>query len=154
MGQDTDVHEILVALSRLQDLYADSATKAAERSIAKVIELLTPHDGKSMETLAAEFRAAASSGAGKETAALPVDESVVERYVQALNAGGTDSQVFKKTFDALSKDASVKAKEADSIARQFTRLQAPFKTKKAALTAIKRTFLERARFENKLRAVS
>ena len=154
MGQDTDVHEILVALSRLQDLYADSGTKAAERSIAKVIELLTPHDGKSMETLAAELRAAASSTAAKETAALPVDETVVERYAQALNAAGTDSQGFKKTFEALSKDASVKAKEADAIARQFTRLQAPFKTKKAALTAIKRTFLERARFENKLRAVS
>ncbi len=92
MGQDTDVHEILVALSRLQDLYADSGTKAAERSIAKVVELLTPHDGKSMETLAVELRAAASSTTAKEAAALPVDETVVERYVQALNAGGTDSQ--------------------------------------------------------------
>ena len=89
MGQDTNIHEILVALSRLQDLYADSGTKAAERSIAKVVELLTPHDGKSMETLAVELRAAASSTTAKEAAALRVDETVVERHVQALNAGPT-----------------------------------------------------------------
>ena len=154
MGQDTDVHEILVALSRLQDLYADSGTKAAERSIAKIIELLTPHDGKSMETLTAELRAAVSSVAAKEAAALPVDEAIVERYVQALIAAGTDPHVFERTFEALSKDASVKAKEADAIARQFTHLQSAFKTKKAALTGIKQTFVERVRFENKLRAVS
>ena len=152
MERDTDVAEILAALARLRGLYGDAGAKTVERNLAKVIELLTPHHGKSLEFLAAELRAASAARVAERVP--QVDQAAVQRYVQGLNAAGTDPNVFEVTFVALSSDTSVRSKEVSEIARQFTHTHATHKTKKAALAVIKQTFLERVRFENKLRAVS
>jgi soluble lytic murein transglycosylase-like protein len=150
-----NIRELLNALEELRTLYGDTAAKAAEKNVAKVIELLTPHDDKSLEAFIEEVRAAAASAEGR-TAAPPaaVDEAAVERYVHRLTEAGTDTVAFDQAFAELSGDAGIKQKEVDAIARQFTHRTSPFKTKKAALTAIRQTFVERVRFENKLRAVS
>jgi hypothetical protein len=150
-----NIREILAALDQLRALYAACGPKAAEKNIAKVIELLAPHDGKSIEAFIMDVRAAAAPAEARAAApAAAVDQAVVEQYLQRLAAAGTEERRFEETFAGLTEDANVKLKEADEIARQFTRQQSPFKTRKAALTAIKQTFVERARFENKLRAVS
>jgi hypothetical protein len=157
------VRDLLTVLSELRELYAATGATAAEKSIAKVTELLAPHDGKPVETFMANVRAAAESARAKLAAKSAVkpapapaaaDELLIDHYVQRLAEAGTDQGAFDEIFAALTADASVKLKEADAIARKFTRHQSPFKTKKAALTAIKQAFVERARFENKLRAVS
>jgi hypothetical protein len=150
-----NIREILAALDQLRELYAACGPKTAEKNIAKVIELLAPHEGKPIEAFMMEVRAvAASAEARAAPPAAAVDQAVVEQYVHLLAAAGTEERVFEETFAALTGDTNVRLKEADAIARQFTRQQSPFKTRKAALTAIKQTFVERARFENKLRAVS
>ena len=155
MGRDTTIRELLGALHQLRDAYAACGVKTPEKTIAKVIDLLAPHDHKSLEDYAAEIRASAATGASKvasEPAA--VNAALVETYVSRLATAGTETVPFEDVFVALSNDAAVKLKEADAIARGFTGRHAPFRTKKAALSAIRQTFVERVRFENKLRAVS
>jgi hypothetical protein len=150
-----NIREILAALDQLRALYAACGPKAAEKNIAKVIELLAPHDDKPIEAFIMDVRAAATSAEARTAApATAVDQAVVDQYAHLLAAAGTEERVFEETFAALTGDANVRLKEADTIARQFTGQQSPFKTRKAALTAIKQAFVERARFENKLRAVS
>jgi hypothetical protein len=150
-----NIREILAALDQLRALYAACGPKTAERNIVRVIELLAPHDGKPMEAFMMEVRAAAAPAQARTAApATTVDQAVVEHYVHRLAAAGTEERLFEETLAALTGDANVKLKEAEAIAQQFTRQQSPFRTRKAALTAIKQTFVERARFENKLRAVS
>ena len=155
MARVANVRDLLDALGELQELYAGTGAKSAEKSIAKVIELLTPQDGKSLDALVEEVRAAAASAEHKSPhRGATIDDALVERYAQRLTDAGTQQDTFDKAFAALTDDSSVKLKEADAIARHFTQRHAPFKTKKAALAAIKQTFVERVRFENKLRAVS
>jgi hypothetical protein len=151
-----NIRELLAALEQLRTLYGDTAAKTAEKNIVKVIELLAHHDGKPLETFIAEARAAATAAGAAKTASSPaaIDEASVEKYVNRLAEAGTETALFDQAFADLSADASIKLKEADAIARQFTSRHSPFKTKKAALTAIRQTFVERVRFENKLRAVS
>jgi hypothetical protein len=156
--RDLNVRELLAVLDQLSELYAATGAKTAEKNIARVIELLAPHAGKSLESYKADVRAAAEAAQAKSAKSAPtptaVDELIIDHYARRLAEAGTDQGAFDDTFAALTNDVSVKLKEADAIARKFTRHHAPFKTKKAALTAIKQTFVERARFENKLRAVS
>ena len=150
-----NIREILAALDQLRALYAAGGRKAAAMNIAKVIELLAPHDGKPIEACMNDVRVALAPGAAKIVPpAAAVDHALVEQYLHRLGVAGTDERLFEETFAGLAADANIKLKEADAIARQFTRQHLPFKTRKAALTAIKQAFVERARFENKLRAVS
>jgi hypothetical protein len=137
-----NIREILAALDQLRALYAACGPKAAEKNIDKVIELLAPHDGKPMEAFMMEVRAAAAPAEARTAPpATAVDQAMVEQYVRRLAAAGSEERVFEETFAALTGDANVRLKEADAIARQFTRQQSPFKTRKAALTAIKETFV-------------
>ena len=155
MERVTNVHELLEALGQLQDLYVACGAKTAEKTVAKTIELLRPHDGKPLDMFMAETRAAAATAEAKSASPpAPIDEAVVDRYARRLADAGTDKALFEDTFATLNADAGVKLKEADAIARQFTHQQSPYKTKKAALIAIRQTFVERVRFENKLKAVS
>jgi hypothetical protein len=160
--RDMNVRELLAVLDQLRQLYAATGAKTADKNIAKVIELLAPHDGKPVEILMADMRSAAESAQAKSAAKAAItsapaltaaDELIIDQYVRRLTEAGTDPGGFDETFVALTEDTGVKLKEADAIARKYTRHHAPFKTKKAALTAIKQAFVERARFENKLRAV-
>jgi len=155
MARVGNVRDLLDALSELQELYAATGAKSAEKAIAKVTDLLTPQDGKSLDMLIEEVRTAAASAEHKSAhQPAAIDEAVVERYAQRLADAGTQQGVFQEAFVALTEDSRVKLKEADAIARHFTQRHSPFRTKKAALAAIKQTFVDRARFENKLRAVS
>jgi hypothetical protein len=122
------VRELLAILEQLKKLYAAGGAKTAEKDIAKIAAGLEPFTNQPIEEFVEKLRSA--------------------------TAAGTDEAAFAAAFAAVSGDKSVKVPEADAIAGQFTRQQGSFKTKKAALTAIKRAHLERARFENKLRAVS
>jgi hypothetical protein len=150
-----NIRDLLPVLEQLREAYGANGTKTAEKHIAMVIELLTPHYAGSVEALTAELHAAAVSGESK-LAPPPVlaDKAVVDEYLERLSEVGTDQRAFDQIFTALNEDPRVKLKEVDAIARQFTGQQSAFKTKKAAQTALKQTFLERVRFENKLRAVS
>src|SRR2546423_7229626 len=109
MERDTDVAEILAALSRLRGLYGDAGAKTVERNLAKVIELLTPHHGKSLEFLAAELRAASAARVAERVP--QVDQAAVQRYVQGLNAAGNDPNGFAGAVVAVSTDTSVRCQE-------------------------------------------
>jgi hypothetical protein len=150
-----EISELLTVLDQIKKLFAAGGAKTAEKDIAKVIKLLAPHNSKMIETFVTEFRSATAAGGSKKGKLVtPIDEAVVGQYLHRLTDVSTDQRAFDQALAALTKDSGVKLKEADAIARAFTRQQSAFKTKKAALTAIKQAFVERARFENKLKAVS
>jgi hypothetical protein len=148
------VRELLAILEQLKKLYAAGGAKTAEKDIAKIAAGLEPFTNQPIEEFVEKLRSATAPAPKKRAQTAPPDNTVVTRHVGALTAAGTDEAAFAAAFAAVSGDKSVKVPEADAIAGQFTRQQGSFKTKKAALTAIKRAHLERARFENKLRAVS
>jgi len=147
--------ELLAILEQLRRLYAAGGAKTAEKDLAKIVECLTPHVNEPLEAFAAKLRSASASLGPAEQKELPAaDEAIVDQCVNRLTEAGTDQDTFEQAFALVSKDARIRLKEADAIARKFTRQQTAFKTKKAALLAIKQTFVERARFENKLKVVS
>ena len=147
--------ELLAILERLGRLYAAGGAKTAEKDLAKVIQCLTPHVNEPLEAFAAKLRSASAPvGPAKQRELAVADEAIVDQCVNRLTEAGTDQDTFEQAFAAVSKDARIRLKEADAIARKFTRQHTAFKTKKAALLAIKQAFVERARFENKLKVVS
>lgn len=150
-----EISELLTVLDQIKKLFAAGGAKTAEKDIAKVIKLLAPHNSKMIEAFVTEFRSATAPGGSKKTKLVAaLNKTIVDQHVRHLTDAATDQGAFNQALAALTKDSSVKLKEADAIARAFTRQQSAFKTKKAALTAIKQAFVERARFENKLKAVS
>jgi hypothetical protein len=150
-----EIKELLIVLEQLRRLYAAGGATPAERDLAKVIAVLAPHASDQIQAFFANLDIVEQqSGGEKAASARTLNQALVEDYATRLAAAGTDQNVFDQTFALLSGDGAVRLSEADAIARQFTRQQSAYKTKKAALTAIKQTFVERARFENKLLAVS
>jgi hypothetical protein len=150
-----EIRELLIVLEQLRRLYGAGEAKPAEKDLAKIIEFLTPHAGDQIQAFFANLDTSEQRPGGEKTApAKALNQTLVEDYATRLAAAGTDQSVFDQTFALLTGDAAVRLNEADAIARQFTRQQSAYKTKKAALTAIKQTFVERARFENKLLAVN
>jgi len=147
--------ELVAILEQLGRLYAAGGAKTAEKDLAKVIECLTPHVNEPLEAFAAKLRSASAlPGPGKRKELAIADEAIVDQCVTRLTEAGIDQNTFEQAFALVSKDARIRLKEADAIARKFTRQATAFKTKKAALLAIKQAFVERARFENKLKVVS
>jgi hypothetical protein len=73
-----NIREILAALDQLRALYAACGPKAAEKNIAKVIELLAPHDGKPIEAFIMDVRAAATSAEARTAA--PATAVVTKRW--------------------------------------------------------------------------
>lgn len=80
---------------------------------------------------------------------------MTKTHTQSLKQAGTDQGAFQVAFAAMIADRTVKLAQAVEIAREFMGwATAQFRTKKAAFEAIQETFIERARFENKLKAVA
>ena len=158
-----DMRELVSVLDHLRRLYAAGEAKAA-KDFATLIECLARHEGETIDGYLAKLEAIATAprkrkavGTGsvrKPKAVSESNETLVADYVKQLTESGTNEDMFARVFAALSAHPAIKVREADAIARQFTRQHFGFKTKKAALKAIQQTFVERARFQNKLRAAS
>ena len=149
------IRELLVVLEQLRRFYAAGDAKPTEKDLAKIIAFLAPHAGEPIQAFFANLVTSEKQSGGEKAAlAKALNRTLVEDYASRLAAAGTDQTAFDQAFALLSADASVRLHEADAIARLFTHQQPAYKTKKAALTAIKQTFVERARFENKLLAVN
>lgn len=158
-----DMRELVSVLDHLRRLYAAGEAKAA-KDLETLIECLARHESETIDDYLANLEAAvsaprkgkaAATGSGRKSKATSEpNETLVGDYVKQLTELGTNEDMFARVFAALSAHPAIKLREADAIARQFTRHHIGFKTKKAALKAIQQTFVERARFQNKLRAVS
>ena len=76
-----------------------------------------------------------------------------ERHVSQLNDAGTDDQLFKSTLEKLERDKSLAKSDIDAIAHMYTNGRTSWPSKKAALKAIRKTFVERAYQEGKMKIV-
>lgn len=77
----------------------------------------------------------------------------VAGYVQQLKNAGTDKAAFDPIFSALSADRALKKGDIQDIMKGYGYGTSLSKTREGALKEIFQTWVERARFENKLRAV-
>ena len=77
--------------------------------------------------------------------AQPVNAERVDRYVEKFNAAALDRPDFDEAFTCLKSDKELTAAETILIAQKYRGGGAKAKTKKAALEAIERRFVEKVR---------
>src|SRR5262245_14741815 len=110
-----NLRELLGGLEQLQEIYATAGAKTPARDIAKVIALLAPHDGKTLEAFMTDVHAAsAADAARKARAPAAVDDARVDHYVRCLAEAGSNQPAFEETLAALIADATIKLGEADA----------------------------------------
>jgi hypothetical protein len=70
-------------------------------------------------------------------------------FVNALRTAGTDEAAFTQAFAAL-QAAKVSAKDLAQIAREFCDTVTKYKNKASAFADIRKVFIRRARFAQKI----
>jgi hypothetical protein len=78
-----------------------------------------------------------------------IDEALVEDYASRLDAAATDHAQFDAIYKAVEADKALKSPELIAIARAYAGAARKLTSKKAALDAIRKRFVERVRFEAK-----
>ena len=147
------VLELRSVLEQLRRLYAAGGAKGADKDLATLSKALEGQDEKSVKELVADARQLidrppTKSGGRKGK----VNEGAIETYAQRLREAGTNKDEFYKVFAQLKMSEDVGVAEVDVIARRFTGYKAKYKKRQTALDDIEKVFIERARFENKIRA--
>lgn len=83
------------------------------------------------------------------TSASAANSTLVSLYVQKLKAAGTDRSAFDGVVSELTTNAELKAAEYIAIADKFAIPVRRIASKKAALEAISKRFVELVRSQNK-----
>ena len=85
-----------------------------------------------------------------------MDEGTVvvsDSYLKRLSDAGTDQAAFNAAYGELQNDKRVDKSSANMIAHQYTKGRRAWPSRKAALEAIRKKFVERAYQEGKMRIV-
>lgn len=148
------IRELRTVLDQLRRLYGAGGAKSAEKDLKAAYTALEPHDTKSVQEFVAgaQEKLASKGRTPPQPPATADDGDYAEQYVQHLLDAGTDKAAFYAVFRQIKSDARVKLTDADVIARQYTGYKAKYKKKPAAFEDIEKVFIERARFENKMKA--
>jgi len=147
------IRELRTVLDQLRRLYGAGGAKSAEGDLKAAYNALEPHETKSVEEFVAETQEKlAGKGRIQPQPPAPVGDDYAEQYVRQLLDAGTDKAAFYAIFRQIKSDARVKLPDADAIARQYTGYKARYKKKPVAFEDIEKVFIERARFENKMKA--
>ena|SRR5215475_3597791 len=147
------VLELRSVLEQLRRLYAAGGAKGADKDLASLSKALEGHDKKSVNELVADARrqidkSPTKSGGRKGN----INEDAIETYARRLRDAGTDKDEFYQVFSQLTVSVDVGLAEVDVIARHFTGYKAKYRKRQTALDDIEKVFIERARFENKIKA--
>jgi len=76
-----------------------------------------------------------------------------QSYIERLEAAGTDQDAFNQVFDTLKSDRQIKKDDLDKIAHAYVWGRERWPSKKSALEAIERRFIQSAYNESKMRIV-
>lgn len=137
-------------LKRLRDIIADVAgivgASGARQSAEDVRALTQALDGP-------DERAADEAIDELESLISQEERLRREAHIKRLLEAGTDKSSFEAVFAELKNDRRVLKEDADAIAHAYTKGRKKWPSRKAALDAIRKKFVERAYQESKMRIV-
>ncbi len=136
--------ELRNSLYDVADVAEASGGKNAGRDIRLLNEMLSGDDNASALSAIDELECAISDPTA------PLRKS----YITLLEAAGTDKNIFDKTFNALKCDRQIKKNDIDHIAHAYIGGREKWPSKKAALEAIERRFIEIAYHESRMKILS
>lgn len=123
------VNEIREAIENLRPVLAAGGAGAAERELAKLVELLGTHDDRDLDEFIAEIRSSIE-------AAKP-DPSI---FVNRLVAAGDDEARFKSALAEVAAAATVKKPEALDIAKRYGVIRIDTKSRASIIESIEKHF--------------
>jgi hypothetical protein len=145
--------ELRRIIDRLRSLYASAGATGAANDLSKVAKSLSDHQNLSVDAFVAETKARLRKRDVPLTE--EIDEDTIESYTRRLLSARMNLREFDTLFAELKTTKALTKPILDAIANRY--LNEPsggdhefkFKTRAAALQAIKDTFIERAESESK-----
>ena len=148
------IRELRSVLDQLRRLYSAGRANAAEKDLVAIAHSLEGHDDKSIEDYVRDTRQELARADETKSRVDRDFNGVVERFVRRLIDAETDANLFYPIRDEMIADDRVELAEADAIARNYTGFKAKYKKRQAAFDDIEKVFVQRARFKNKMNALS
>ena len=136
-----------VFLRTIQQAYRAAGRKAAAGNIARTLKHLESGDKMNVDEFAGSIKSATVQPVPKRAAPREV---AIDRHVKSLGEAGLDKSAFDAALAALKADRKVRKVELEVIAGRYTGFAANHRSRAAALTAISRKFMERARMSAEL----
>ena len=139
-------------VGKLRQLLIDVSAVLASAGSAKhgsdlnrVAELMKGQDHLSVDAFLDEL---------EKDIAPPSSAEVIARYVAQFYSAGIDEFAFRKVFETLSKDKTIKKPEADLVAHGYIGGRDKWKNRAAALEAIEKEFVSRRYDASKMKEVA
>jgi hypothetical protein len=156
-----NIQHLISNLELIRRIYAAAGAKTPEDDVAKVLRMLKGHESNPVTAFVAEVRASlaqprkrsqATTGERKtKPRQLELNHDVVQSYVQNLRDTESDRAAFDAVLAQLGADKRTRLVEIAAISRGYTEYSTNYKKKDGALRDIRKVFVQRARFENKIR---
>ena len=148
-----EMKELRRIFDRLRSIYTSAGAAGPADDLSKVAKVLEKHEHLSVDAFVAETKSRLAEL--DRPPAEELDEDVIASYTRRLLSAGADRKEFETAFSELRTSKAVTKSTLDAIANRY--LNEPsggnylfrFKTKAAALQAIRDAFIERAESESK-----
>ncbi len=145
------VSELSLILKQMQACYDTAGARTQANDFERMIEILSGHESETVEDFVNNLRPKLQQDPPrKQKPKAQLDQATVDRYVALLADAGTNQEEFRKAFGGLKGSKKIGKPEIDAIANAYVGSIDRFKSKKAALEAIEKKFVQRVRFEGKM----
>jgi hypothetical protein len=155
------VQDLIPYLELVKRIYAAAGVKTPEDDMTNVLRMLKGHESRPLTAFVAEVRSSLvkprkrSQETTRKRKTKPkqaeLNQDVVQSYVQRLRDTESDRIAFDAVLAELAADERTRLVEIVAISRGYTEYSTNYKKKDGALGDIKKVFIQRARFENKIR---
>ena len=139
-----NVGKLRQVISDFGSIFAAAGATTQAEDLRAVAELMKGQEDQPVESFLSTVKA--------DISPLDVDQ-LIDLHVECLRAAGTDEGAFRRAYDHLSKDKSIKKAEADRIAHRYVGGRDKWPSKKEALGAIQKVFVARRYDESKMKEV-
>jgi hypothetical protein len=137
------VKKLIESLFGIASVLDAAGSKKVATDVRSAVKLVSADPDADAHMALAELRQILS----QEKASLAAD------YVLLLNEAGTDEATFGDVHARLSADKLIGKDEADAVAHRYTGGRKQWPSRKAAVDAIRKKFVERAYQESKMKVV-
>jgi hypothetical protein len=122
----------------------------AAHELLQLAEALTNFDDADLGELKVSRRPAAKSKAAVSKKPAQPPSGIATGYIASLQRAADDQDAFERLLDRLRADKAVKSVDLQSIANGFRGVQATYKSKTDAITAIKDFWMANNRSKSRL----
>jgi hypothetical protein len=146
-------------LQNLGELFDAAGVKGPKNDFENIVKLVEGANSNSVESFVSETRGLLAqprkktgSTGSKRKVTRPLDEAAVETYSGRLLDARNDRQLFDAALGQLKASRALKLPELAAVAHRYTGYSTNYKKAAAIFEDIENVFIERARFENKIRS--